>query len=357
MAAYTAIDDPEAFHQSVTWTGNETARAITLPGDTNMQPDMVWIKEYSSSDENSWRLADSARGVASKWLATDNADAEGTSASVVTALSTDGFSIGAAGAVNYDGESHIGYCWKAGTTSGITTDGNTTITPSAYSFSQDAGFSAFIHAGNATSGAKLAHGLGAIPHMIIMKNRGTGNEWVVYHHENTAAPETDGLVLNTTAATADDASYWNDTAPDSVNITLGNSGATNDSSNNYVAFAFTSIKGFSKFGGYTGNGNTDGPYIHLGFRPAFLMTKRTDSTNGWRIRDNKRDPINPAQTRLYANTNDDEEANDNDIDWLANGFKLYETGAGENASSGKYIYVAFAESPFANSNGVPNNAR
>ena len=338
--AYTTIDDPEAYFQIAEWTGNATNRSITLPGDTDMQPDMVLIKEYSSSDENSWRLADSARGVSSKWLATNTEDAEGTSASIVTALNSDGFSIGTAAAVNSTGDSCIGYCWKESAT---------------------AGFDMTTWSG--TGSAKTeSHSLSAVPHIILVKQRddpgGGSNSWNMYHHKNTSAPETDYLVLNDSDATADSNLRWNDTAPTSSVFTVGTGNTTNQSSSSYVGYLWTGIQGFSKFGGYDANNNVDGPYIHLGFKPAFLLIKESNNADAWILWDNKRDPYNETQKTLVPNNVNAQDTNttNDDVDFLANGFKIRCTSYINN-SGGKYVYMAFAEAPFVNSNGVPCNAR
>ena len=335
MAAYTTIDDPEAYFQIATWTGNETARAITLPGDTDMQPDMVLIKEYSSSDENSWRLADSARGVSSKWLATNNDDAEGTSSSIVTALNTDGFSIGAAAAVNSSGDSCIGYCWKESAT---------------------AGFDMVTYTG--TGSAKTEnHSLSAVPHLMIFRNRTATNDWLTYHHKNTSAPETDYLYFNLTSATQDSNIHFNDTAPTSSVFTVGTSGYTNGNTDGHIAYLWRSVQGFSKFGSYTGNGNADGTFVYLGFQPALLFVKNTaSSSTNWYMYDYKRLGYNVDNNALYPNTVAGQQTDD-DIDILSNGFKTRNTDAGHNGSGNTIIYAAWARSPFVNSEGVPCNAR
>ena len=335
MAAYTAIDDPEAFHQTVTWTGNQTARSITLPGDTDMPPALVWIKEFSSSDENSWRLADSARGVASKWLATNNDDAEGTSASIVTALNSDGFSIGTAAAVNSTGDGCIGFCWKESAT---------------------AGFDMVTYTGNETN-RTISHSLSAVPHFMVVKNRTGSNDWLVYHHKNTTAPETDYLYLNLTSATQDAAIQWNDTAPTSSVFSVGTSGYTNGDTDGHVAYLWSEKQGYSKFGSYIGNDNADGIYVHLGFRPAWVMIKKSSDTGHWLIFNNKRLGYNVDNQELYANDVTAEGSRTDDtVDFLANGMKLRSTWDAAN-DTGTFIYAAFAEAPFVNSEGVPNNAR
>ena len=356
MAAYTTIDDPEAYFQTVLYTGNATDdRNITLPGTTDMQPDLVWIKERSSTSNH--QLTDAVRGVG-KHLNSDDAAAEGTNADRVQAFNSDGFQIGTDSSVNQNTITHVAWCWKAGTTSGITTDGNTTITPSGYSFNQTAGFSVIKYTGNATSGAKLAHGLGATPEMVICKNLDSGNSWVVGHQgEDTTAPWDYGMNLDSTAARSNTALFCNDTAPDSINITLGSSDDNNEAAA-HVAYCFNEVQGFSKFGSYTGNGNADGAFVYLGFRPAFFLTKRADSTTNWSVYDNKRPGSYNLTTIgfLRADTTIAEQTNAQ-IQIMSNGIKIPTTETDLNADGGTYVYMAFAEAPFVNSKGVPCNAR
>ena len=361
MAAYTTIDDPSAYFQTVTWTGNGTdGRTITLPGDTDMQPDFIWVKNRTDGEDHC--LMDSVRTFASgKALRTNGADEEG---GVGTAnrgwveAASDGFTCedGSTNAnlVNDSSDAYVAWCWKAGTTSGITTTG-ADITPGAYSFNTTSGISIIKYEGNGTDGTNTAHGLGAIPHMIIVKRLENVNYWAVYHHKNTSAPNTDYLVLNATDA-ASDAGIWKDSDPTSVYFRHDNSTSVNANGEDMVAYLFTSIQGYSKFGSYTGNGNADGPFVYTGFRPAFIMIKRTDSTGDWGIFDNKREGYNDETNRLKPNGNDAEE-DDDFMDILSNGFKIRITSASINASGGAFIFAAFAEAPFVNSEGVPCNAR
>ena len=251
----------------------------------------------------------------------------------------------------------VAWNWKAGTTSGIS--GSPSITPSGYSFNQTAGFSIIAYTGNNTVGATIPHGLGVAPAVIIFKRREANNEkWSTYHHKNTSAPETDHLELNDSSATSDDDSILNDTAPSSTLITMKTSDSVNANSIKYVAYCFSEIKGYSKHGSYTGNGNADGAYVHLGFRPAWILIKVTSTANDWILLDNKRDSFNVATKKLNPNLND-AESNDSGVstDFLSNGFKIRTAGGNVNQSSATFVYMAFAESPFVNSNGVPTNAR
>jgi hypothetical protein len=192
----------------------------------------------------------------------------------------------------------------------------------------------------------------------MVKNRDETNGWQVYHHKNTSAPETDYLNLNDNGATADDHDRWSDQAPSSTVITLGGNDGVSKGSVNYVCYAWTEIQGYSKFGSYTGNGNADGPFVYTGFKPAWLMTKRTDSTSDWNMYDNKRNTFNKVDKVLQAEGNDAEYTSGSGVilDFLSNGFKVRGTGSGINADGGSYIYMAFAEHPFVSSKGVPVTA-
>ena len=192
---------------------------------------------------------------------------------------------------------------------------------------------------------------------MIKKTSGTGN-WQVY---SKAVGNTATLALNQNYTTDANAYYYNNTDPDSVNITLG-SGSSNTSVNTsgqtYICYSFADVQGFSKVGGsYTGNGNADGTFVYLGFRPAFVMVKRTDATNDWKIIDNKRSTYNPTAGTLKANSSGAEDASEIYYDFCSQGFKIRLSAGALNASGGTYIYMAFAEAPFVNSNGVPCNAR
>ena len=350
MAAYTAVDDPEAYFQAVLYTGDGSANhAITLPGDTNMQPDFVWIKNRDATDAHC--LFDSVRG-ATKLLSSDATTAETTDADTLDSFATDGFQVDADVKVNTNAEDYVAWCWKAG--GSASTDDAGSI-DSSTSTSTTAGFS--IATWTSTAAAHtIGHSLGVVPAMIIMKGRHESNSWQVYHHKNTSAPETDYLDLSTTDATAD-YTVWNDTAPTSTVMSLGTWSGLDDNGT-MVAYIFAPKQGFSKFGSYTGNGSTNGPFVYTGFRPAFLMVKKSSDTGNWVLSDNKRVGYNQVGHTLYANTTGAELAGDGVyFDLLSNGFKIRDASGANNTSGGTYIYIAFAEAPFVNSKGVPNNAR
>ena len=349
--AYTTIDDPTIYFDTKLWTGTGSEQAISSLG---FQPDWVWIKRRDSSKNH--RLTDSVRG-ATKEMYSDLSDAEDTQAQGLKSFDSTGFTLGTNAGYNASSGTYVGWNWEAGTTSGIS--GSPSITPSGYSFSQTAGFSIIAYTGNASVGATIPHGLGVAPAVIIFKNRDSSVKWAVYHHKNTSAPETDHLQLNDTTATSDDDSILNDTAPGSSVITMKTSSSVNSNSVNYVAYCFSEIKGYSKHGSYTGNGDADGTFVYTGFRPAWIMIKKSSGTENWSMYDAKRNVNGTSNTLpLNADNTSDEAGNTGkNMDILSNGVKMKTSNGELNGSGDTYIYMAFAESPFVNSNGVPTNAR
>ena len=235
-----------------------------------------------------------------------------------------------------------------------TTHGSTNFDGSILSVSQTnetSGFSIVTYTGTGSNGT-IGHGLGKVPKWILIKERNGTRNWIVYHGENTSAPETEYLHINQNLATQDSAVFWNDTAPTSSVISLGTGGAVNFSGNNYVAFVFAEIEGYSKFGSYQPNGSTDGTYIHLGFSPSFFMAKSiTASGYEWVIIDNKRTPFNEIKGYLVANEPSSESTSYNFVDFLSNGIKIRASSGNDvNASGHTVIYMAFADQPFKFSN-------
>jgi hypothetical protein len=351
--AYTDIDKPSDYFTAFKWTGNgASSRALTGVG---FQGNMLWSKPNTGHNHY---LVDTVRGVDNKSLIPDATTAEDTTGTHghFDSIDADGFTgTLASGGYNFNRNAleFIAWIWKAGTTSGIVTNGSTTITPSAYSFNQTAGFSTLAYTGNQTSGAKLAHGLGVKPDMVITKSRAGASGWGVYHKSLGA---TYGMLLNTTAAKDDDATAWNDVEPDTVNITLGSSINTNKTGT-CVAYAFAEKQGYSKFGSYVGNGNVSGSYIHLGFKPAFVIIKDATSARDWVMFDNKRNISNVVNNRLFPNSTDAQNTSVDALDFLSNGFKIRSTNSTVNVSGNTYIYMVFAEESFVSSSGVPATAR
>lgn len=316
------IANPSDHFNTKLYTGNSTASTgITGIG---FQPDLVWIKNRSQTDEH--KLIDSVRG-ATKEFNSDSLNNESTDTNGLTAFGVDGFTLGTgAGGYNDTGESFVAWNWIEGSTPG---------------------FDIVSYTGNGTN-QTINHGLGAVPDLMIVKGRDLASVkgWRVYHSANTSAPETDHLVLNTTAATSDTSNMWNDTAPTSSVFTVGLDSGVNADTKNYIAYVWAEVEGFSKFGGYTGNGNVDGPFVWCGFKPAYIMIKRTDSADSWYTFDNARETFNEIQTHLRADLTNAESTLSNGFDFISNGFKMRTSASKLNASAGTYIFIAFAESPF-----------
>ena len=333
MAAYTTIDDPEAYFQVRAYSGTGSSLAVTLDGDTDMQPDLVWIKNRGTT--NNHEAFDSVRG-ATKTLYPDTNDEEYTNATGLSAFGSDGFTVGAGGALNASGNNHVAWCWKESATAGIDIVAYT----------------------GASGDQTFAHSLGVAPDMYIVKERGNANSWVV-NHKSLTNQTGYYLLLNSTDAQATD-SWFNATAPTSsvVSANDGDSPVNRDGGT-YIMYLFAGKQGFSKFGAYTGNGDADGPFVYTGFKPAVVIMKcSSDLGTPWLIWDNKRPGHNVTNLRLRPSTNAAEDTSTADpIDLLSNGFKCRGTNDDSNKSGSTYIYMAFAEAPLVNSNGVPCNAR
>ena len=342
--AYTTINKPNTNFNPVLYTGNGGTQSITGAG---FQPDWTWIKRR---DADSWhQVNDSVRG-AGKVIHTNVTNAEGTQTNNLTSFDTDGFSVGN-GDVNNSSAPFVSWNWKAGGTAVSNTDGSITSSVSA---NTTAGFSVVTYTSNGTSGATVGHGLGVAPSMIIVKRRNSAEDWGVGHQSLTW---NNFLRLNTSGASSASAGLWNNTAPDSDKFTLGNSGISNNGSGTtMVAYCFAEKQGYSKFGSYVGNGSTDGTFIYTGFKPSWIIFKRSDGVQDWYMYDNKRSPSNVAQAQLDA-MDSSAEGSLLSGDFLSNGFKLRSVSSAFNTSGGTFIYMAFAENPLVGTNNVPATAR
>tara|TARA_B100000085_G_C18463633_1_gene480028 strand:+ start:9 stop:1046 length:1038 start_codon:yes stop_codon:yes gene_type:complete len=342
------IDKPNLHFNTVLYTGNETARSITGVG---FQPDFVWGK---NRDSTNWHnLEDAVRG-ATKRLSSNSTDAEATETTNFTSFDSDGFSVGTGHNVNKNGSNIVVWNWKAGGAGSSNTDGSITATVSANTTS---GFSIIKWTGTGSNGT-IGHGLGAVPKVYIVKNLDSvGKFWFFPTFFNNANEYLDGFT-STAGLQTDGNGLTNSTLPTNSVISLGTSSTINTSGNDIICYAFAEKKGFSKFGNYTGNGNANGTFIYTGFKPAFVMIKRTDTTGNWAMKDTKRQEYNGQDIILYADTtNYESQFAANKFDILSNGFKMRETSGIYNASGGGYIYMAFAENPIVGSNNIPATAR
>ena len=350
MAAYTAIDDPSAFFNSVLWTGNGSGgRNITGVG---FRPNLVWIKRRSAVENHV--LNDAVRGVP-KNLYSSSAQAEDTG-SLMSAIISDGFTVQTDASVNVDGSTYVAWNWKAETS--FSNDASSTSVgtiDSVGSVNTDAGFSIQTWTGTG-SGGTIAHGLGAVPGFMILKNRTDGSRnWPVYFGDRTKY-----MYLSSTDAEANAGTIiWNNTTPTSTVFSVGNDNGVNESSKNYVGYVFAEKKGYSKTGSYIGNGNADGTFVYTGFKPAFILQKNTARAgSGWGMFDSTRTPTNVSKGMLIANSTAVEDTgNAPRVDFLSNGFKWRTTDNWFNDNGNAAIYIAFAENPFVTSTGVPVTAK
>jgi len=355
--AYTDIDNPELFFQCKLYTGTGSSHAITLDGSEDMQPDMVWWKERTSTDYHT--IVDSVRG-ATKRIFTNVTEAEDTNAESLKSFDSDGFTMGTNAGANQSSQTYVAWNWKTGTS--FTNDASATgigTIDSAGSVNTNAGFSICTWTGTGSTNGTIKHGLNTTPAFIIQRRR-DGDSWFTWHQKLSTTAKY--VLLNTTAGEADGStSIWTG-SPNANTFGIGNNTAVNESGGNYLAYCFNEVKGYSKFGSYTGNGNADGTFVYTGFKPAWVMSKYTTGGSaggeGWNMFDNKRDPFNIVDLRVQANSSGAESSSTNHYhDFLSNGFKLRTVDGSANNSGATYIYMAFAESPFTNSSGVPNNAR
>ena len=329
--AYTTIDDPSAYFKIQTYAGTGSSNAQTFADtDTDMQPDMVWIKERD--DTNDHNLFDAVRG-AGELIRPNRTNAQNSTTEGVKSFDSDGFTLGTNSSLNGGSSTYVAWCWKESAT---------------------AGFDIIAFTGNATA-RTISHSLSAVPHWMITKNTVDGEQWRCYHRGMATAPETDYMDFNLNEGVNDNNVVWNDTAPTSSVFTVGTDSGVNGNTDAMIAYLWTSIQGFSKFGSYRGNDGNDGAFVYTGFKPAYVLTKKYSATGAsWQICDNKRPGFNVINDSLSA---DDSvvEATHVAMDFCANGFKCRNSNRDSNHNA-LYAFMAFAEQPFVNSEGVPANA-
>ncbi len=347
--AYTTIDDPSAFFQTVLYTGNGSdGYSITNDGNSDLQPDWLWFK--NRNDTQVHQLFDTNRGIAnalrSNATTVENTDDPNDR---LTAINSDGFTLGDDGNPNTNSNTYVCWQWKAnGGTTASNSDGDITSTVQA---NTTAGFSIVTYTGNGNDGDTVGHGLSGNWDLCILKNRGQTDYWTF---SRTGTNQV--LLLHDSVQEANHSTAYMSKASGVIGlVNAGDLGMVNNSSENYVAYVFKEVQGYSKFGEYTGNGNADGPFVHTGFKPAFVLKKGTGSGD-WHITDNKQNSSNPHDDALRPNVNNATETG-NTVDFLSNGFKIRTTGGSWNSNGQTYIYMAFAERPFVTSKGVPTTAR
>ena len=348
--AFATINKGASYFNPVTYTGTGSTLALTGVG---FQPDWVWIKGRSGATDHG--LYDAVRGV-QKDLVSNSTTAETTQTTGLTAFGSDGFTIGALAKLNTSAATYVAWNWLGANTTASNTSGTISSTVSANTTS---GFSIVSYTGTGAN-ATVGHGLGVTPAMIIVKDRTNGTtSWVVWN-KNFSNLTNDYIILNNTNAKGTYTNYWGTSAPTSSVFGVGSGGLDNNkSSASLIAYCFAEVKGFSKFGSYTGNGSADGTFVYTGFKPAFILIKRSDSTADWYLQDNVRNQnFNGDPKTLQPNTTSTEATIGTwSIDNLSNGFKIRESNAAVNASGGTYIYAAFAQNPFVLTDGTPVTAR
>ena len=340
--AYTTINKSTDYFNTVLYTGTEPSnKAVTGVG---FQPDWLWIKQRSGGEGN--YLADVLRG-STYVLRSNEIDLENNRGSNgVQSFDSDGFTAGGGDDINSSGGTFASWNWKANGAGSSNTDGSTTSTVSANTTS---GFSIVSYTGTG-SNATVGHGLNSTPSVVMVKRRNGSSWWYTRH---TGTNMTNGhIFLNTTSAASTQSTSINGLS--SSTFSLGTETSVNESGGTYIAYCFAEKTGYSKFGSYTGNGNANGTFVYCGFKPAWVVFKRTNSTGNWQLLDNKRLGYNPENRTFYPNSNLGEQ-NEDDADLLSNGFKLRSTGGDSNISGGQYIYMAFAEQPLIGDN--PATAR
>ena len=344
-----AIKKGSDYFKAVTYTGTGASQDV----DVGFSPDFTWIKNRSHDGSDPYYgvhlLYDTIRGVGNRIMSSSTA-IEAYSGGALTSFNSDGFSVGTDNSVSYSGDSFISWNWKAGESTVENTDGSITSQVSANPTSK---FSVVTYTGNGSGSATIGHGLGTTPAMIIARSRSSTQNWRVYHSSfGTTTSNTLYLDLNNATSTTD-SERISAVASDTFTVTQTSGGALNASGQNYVAYCFAEVAGYSKFGTYTGNSNADGPFVYTGFRPQFFMMKPTNTANSWIFLDTARDgEFNTIDLRLLANTNDLENSSPTGyVDFYSNGFKLRYNGAYNN-SSYSYIYMAFGSTPFKYANAL-----
>ena len=345
--AYTTINKSTDYFNTKLYTGNYSTNVITGVG---FQSDMTWIKSRSSAQSHV--ITDAVRGI-TKNIYPNSTDGQDTVSSGITAFGSDGFTLGANNGFNENSATFASWNWKANGSGSANTDGSISSTVSANTTS---GFSIVKYVSNGTAGATVGHGLGVAPKMVITFNLAGEDNWGIGH---SGLSSWDYYLQFNTSAQANSQNVWNDTAPSTSLVTLGDNGRSNSSNNrNYIMYAFAEKQGYSKFGSYTGNNNDDGAFVYTGFKPAFVMVKITaGQTDNWIMQDNKINSFNGASSqRLRPNSSGAEFSSSNEIDLLSNGFKTHGNDGEINGSGFSYIYMAFGQS-LVGTNNIPANAR
>ena len=351
--AYTTIDDPEKYFKPVKYVGNLLQHPVE---GFNHQPDWLWFKNADTT--NSHNLLDSTRGTDKTLEGTNNNNAEGDTTTRLDSFDSDGFTVETDPSVNGNNNEIVVFSWAAngGSVTNVAESGDN---PGfSRQTSTTAGFSIIKYTGTGAVGT-IAHGLGIVPDFIILKRLENADNWRTY---DSVGGGTKAMRLNLNGGHGTSSSFYNDTDATSSVFTVGTNSEINGDAETYIAYVFGSVKGYSKIGSYVGNGNADGPLVYTGFKPSWVMVKKSNGgSHDWYIQygnttfDDVSQAANPVKSSLIANSSG-AKATENSMDFLSNGFKLRTSGNGHNTSGDTYLYMAFAQNPFVNSNGTPSNA-
>jgi len=358
MPTTYAIPDGRTVMAATTWSGNSGTQTLNNSvNGVSFQPDWVWIKRRNGTQFH--QIYDVIRTATKALYPNDPNYVETTEANGLTAFTSTGFTVGSDTGVNTSGGTYVGWNWKAGGTAttigiGSISSGVPSIA-SSVSANTAAGFSVVTYTGTLTAGT-VGHGLGAVPKMIMLFPRNNiGYAQPVWHTSLGGSTDSDYLVISNVGGrnyAGALTGLWNNTAPTSSVFSIGTSVYSNTSAINYVAYCFAAVAGYSAFGSYTGNGDPNGPFVYLGFRPRFIMIKGSSFASNWFIEDSSRNGYNVNDgVALRPNLTSGEDATTTyNLDILSNGFKLRSSAADSNTSTATFVYAAFAENPlkFAN---------
>ena len=356
--AYTTINKSSEHFNTKLYTGTGSSNAVTGVG---FQPDWIWIKNRGRAEDHA--IFDVVRGASGGYygkIRSNDTSAQEFDSNGMSAIGSDGFTVIDQDQVNRSNDTYASWNWKAGTA----VSGNTTGSGSAKAYtgsvSTTAGFSIIRYLGNGTNGHTIPHHLGAAPRWIFTKrlDSSSAGDWTVLHM-GMSGGASDFIELNSTGAKQTNIARWRNTAPTSSVFTLASNATLNADDSPYIAYIFADVQGYSKFGAYQGTAgnNATAPFVYTGFKPSWVMVKNANATSAWEIYDSKSLGYNDKNYQLRANANDALSAVTDYVDFVSNGFKVRHNSTGINEAADNFIYMAFAESPFVTSTGVPGTAR
>ena len=364
------IIEPQKHFDILTYTGTGSSNSLT---DLEFSPDLIWVKRRNGDGTNHHLWVNSVRG-GSKSLSTNLQSAENTNANRDMTFLANGIRWNSdTGNANASGGTYVAWCWKGGgssntynidgtgygTASAAGLDGGT-IDPDGASINTEAGFSVITYTGNGSAGATVAHGLGKKPVWVVIKTTSNTDNWMVYHqgNNNFSSPENYYLELNENSGDISADTLFNNTAPTSSVFSLDDDSSVNSNGGSFVAYCWGEVPGYSKFGAYRGNSSSsNGSYIHLGFRPSFVIIKKFSGSDSWQMHDTARSTYNPEVAALYPSSENTETTSGRIVDFLSNGFKHYNADGNTNEDGHDYVYFAWSETAGQTPYGTFPNAR